>query len=433
MENLRQLKEELWKRRLSIISQIKTPDWTTENLDKVLKSLKKNKSRDEKGWINEIFRPEIIGSDLKQSILRLVNGIKAEMQVPEFLRSALITTIYKNKGERSDLINDRGVFRLNCIRTVLDKLIYCDKYDEIDRNMSESNIGGRKSRNIRNHLFILYGILNSVKQKESKPVDIQLYDIKQMFDSMWEAETMNDLYEVCTPDDKIALVYEGNKEIRIKVNTPFGETGETNVKDCELQGSVLSPIKASISVDSIGKQASELNENMYIYKKLLNVPPLAMVDDILGIAECGQKSIALNVFINSKVEMKKLWMGAEKCHHIHVGNRENICPDLIVHNDKMKRVAFDKYVGDVISEDCLNKENIEAKYAKGMGMITQIMLILEELCLGNFYFETAILLRESMFVNSVLCSIEVSYGLTKENIKTLEYSERIFLMYLIHF
>ena len=146
------------------------------------------------------------------------------MKVPDFLRSPIITTIYKNKGERSDLENDRGVFRLNCIRSLLDKLIYLDKYDEIDANMSESNIGGRKARNIRNHLFILNGILNSVKQKEGKPLDVQLYDIRQMFDSLWECETMNDLYEVCTPDDKLALVYESNREIFIKVNTPFGET-----------------------------------------------------------------------------------------------------------------------------------------------------------------------------------------------------------------
>ena len=70
----------------------------------------------------------------------------------------------------------------------MDKLIYLDKYEDIDKNMSESNIGGRKSRNIRNHLFILNGILNSVRQRESKPVDLQLYDIKQCFDSMWVSE-----------------------------------------------------------------------------------------------------------------------------------------------------------------------------------------------------------------------------------------------------
>ena len=44
---------------------------------------------------------------------------------------------------------------------------------------------------------------------------------------------------------------------------------------------------------------------------------------------------------------------------------------------------------------------------------------------------TKILLRESMFVNSVLCSIEASYGLTKENIKTLELCDRILLKKII--
>ena len=72
--------------------------------------------------------------------------------------------------------------------------------------MSESNIGGRKSRNIRNHLFILNGILNSVQQKESKPIDLQLFDIKQCFDSMWVSETMNDMAEVCKADDKVSLI-----------------------------------------------------------------------------------------------------------------------------------------------------------------------------------------------------------------------------------
>ena len=70
--------------------------------------------------------------------------------------------------------------------------------------------------------------MNSVKQKESKPVDIQLFDIRQMFDSLWESETMNDLYEVCTPDDKLALVYESNKEIFIKVKTFFDFLATSN-------------------------------------------------------------------------------------------------------------------------------------------------------------------------------------------------------------
>ena len=49
--------------------------------------------------------------------------------------------------------------------------------------MSDSNVGGRKKRNIRDHLFIVYGVINSVV-----PVDIAVYDIAKCFDSMWLSE-----------------------------------------------------------------------------------------------------------------------------------------------------------------------------------------------------------------------------------------------------
>ena len=38
------------------------------------------------------------------------------------------------------------------------KLIYGDKYDIVDKNMSDSNVGARK--NIRNHIFIINEIIN---------------------------------------------------------------------------------------------------------------------------------------------------------------------------------------------------------------------------------------------------------------------------------
>ena len=55
------------------------------------------------------------------------------------------------------------------------------------------------------------------------------------------------------------------------------------------------------------------------------------------------------------------------------------------------------------------------------------MIMLEELCLGHYYFETAVLLRESVFLNGSLTNIEVCYGLTKENINTLETLDKILL------
>jgi hypothetical protein len=45
---------------------------------------------------------------------------------------------------------------------ILDSFICEDKYKNLDENMSNSNVGERKQRNICDHLFIVYGVIYSV-------------------------------------------------------------------------------------------------------------------------------------------------------------------------------------------------------------------------------------------------------------------------------
>ena len=93
-------------------------------------------------------------------------------------------------------------------------------------------------------------------------------------------------------------------------------------------------MECSVSIDKIGKLCTERGEHMYKYKDLVDIVPLAMVDDLLGIAPCGLKSLALNSFINTQIEMKRLKFhtpdsqGKSKCHKIHVGNICDSCPEL---------------------------------------------------------------------------------------------------------
>ena len=123
MDDIRDLKEELWQKRLIRAKTVKTPDWNMKQLNCVLKSLKLNKARDPNGLVNEIFRPDNAGLDLKLSILKLMNKIKSTQLVPKILRSPNITSIFKNKGSKKDLNNDRGIFMLSVLRTILDKRI----------------------------------------------------------------------------------------------------------------------------------------------------------------------------------------------------------------------------------------------------------------------------------------------------------------------
>ena len=48
-----------------------------------------------------------------------------------------ITSLYKNKGSRFDLNNDRGIFILAVLKKILDKMIYSDNIKDLDLNMSD--------------------------------------------------------------------------------------------------------------------------------------------------------------------------------------------------------------------------------------------------------------------------------------------------------
>ena len=173
--------------------------------------LKSNKCRDPDSLISEIFKEGVAGNDLNAAVLGLMNGVLETFHIPEKLLKSNITSIWKGKGSRMDLKNDRGIFTLSILRKILDKLLYMKLYPSVAKGMSYSNIGAKKYKNVRDHLFIVYGVIQSIL-KEGRPcIDLQIYDLVQAFDSLWLKDCMNDLFDILPPqmqDRRLALVYQ---------------------------------------------------------------------------------------------------------------------------------------------------------------------------------------------------------------------------------
>ena len=434
------MKMELWKIRMENIKNVKTPEWNIEQLDEVLKSLKNNKTYDPHLMINELFKAGCIGEDMEEALLLLFNGIKEELKLPEYFKFGDIISIYKNKGSRYDMNNDRGIFILTVFKKILDKLLYFDLYDDIDSNMSASNIGARKKRNIKNHLFIIYGIINSVVNGKEDPIDLQIYDIEKCFDALWLDDCLNDIYDTVSAEnhnDKLALIYESNQENLVAIRHPLGMTTRENIPNIVQQGGTWGPILCSNSIDTLGKKCRDRKENFYLYKGVVKILPLAMVDDLNGIAKCGIQSISLNTFLTTQIEMKKLRFhvpdekGKTKCHKIHVGGQRDLCPILKVHGTEMEMVEDDTYLGDIISGDGKNSKNIQKRISKGIGIISSIMTLLNKICLGEFYIEIAMILRESMFINGILTNAEIWYNLKQSEIEEFELLDRSLLRQIL--
>ena len=137
------------------------------------------------------------------------------------------------------------------------KLIYIDKYSIIDENMSDSQVGGRKVKNVRNHVWVVNGIISEVlSSKKKPPVDIQIFDYKQCFDSLWMEECLSDLYKSGVRDDKLALLYNINKHVKIAVKTPVGRTDREDIYDVITQGDVSAWTRTSTIMCIRGRSTS---------------------------------------------------------------------------------------------------------------------------------------------------------------------------------
>ena len=169
------------------------------------------------------------------------------------------------------------------------------------------------------------------------------------------------------------------------------------------------------------------------YKKIAKVLPLAMVDDLLSVRNCGFESIDANTSINNIIELKKLEFHTpkenkkSKCHYMHIGKECDVCPGMKVHGQKAKNVSEAFYLGDIVRNDGKNCTNIKSRVKKGLGIVSRIMDILNTISFGKRYFEIARTLREAELINGMLTNAEVWYGIKKSEIDELEMVDKLLI------
>ena len=197
------------------------------------------------------------------AILLMMNHIKNKQEFPEILRLCNITSIYK-KGKRNNFNNYRGIFRVVVFRSILDRLIYNDIYPVIDSELSDANVGSRKGRNVRDNLFVLYATMNSIKEGGEDACDIAVYDVIKCFDSLWNQECINDMWDAGCQDDKLHMLAKGNESAKVAVKTPGGISERVTISNLIIQGTVNSGLFCTSTMDKLAKIV--YNDKSLVYK-----------------------------------------------------------------------------------------------------------------------------------------------------------------------
>ena len=246
VEEVLDINKKLFQERLKNARNVKSMPFTLEELGITLKNLKVGKSRDPENLVTEIFKEDAIGDDLKQSLVDMMNKMKEQLVIPECMRTANITMLHKKKC-KSDLKNWRGIFVTSVLRTILMKMLHERSYEIVASNMTDAQIGARKKKSVRNHLFILNSIMSDVlSSKKKKSIDLNVMDFSHMFDAEDVSICLNSLYEAGVKDDTLVMIYEANKTNVISVKTPNGITDKRTIHEKIMQGDVLSPLVTEI-------------------------------------------------------------------------------------------------------------------------------------------------------------------------------------------
>ena len=159
---------------------------------------------------------------------------------------------------------------------------------------------------------------------------------------------------------------------------------------------------------------------------------LAAKDDIMALQRCSNKSLQQNAAINTFVDLEKLTLSKKKSHNVHIGKQTKSCPSLKVHGNRMDTTNQETYLGDIVHKSGKGRPNIEARKAKGYGIINNILAIVNEVPLGQWKVDAGLRLRQAMLVNGVLFNSEAWHNVSMNDLILLEKVDEALLRGLVN-
>ena len=137
-------------------------------------------------------------------------------------------------------------------------------------------------------------------------------------------------------------------------------------------------------MDSISRECIRDDIGMYLYKGVIRIGSLGMIDILAVVSLCGFDSVKTNAIINGKINTKRLKFNKNKCVKLHISKSKSLnccktqigdseqkmvsCIKLQVQDSEMKQETSEKYIGDVILAEGSNNSNIEKRTSRNLQM-----------------------------------------------------------------
>merc|ERR1711911_487839 len=112
-------------------------------------------------------------------IMPVVEAFWREEIPPHQWNQGYITNVWKGKGDREMLENQRGITVSSSIGTIVEEIINERLLKTI--KFTQSQAGGKKGASTTDHIFILRNIMDIAKH-EGRSLMISFFDVQKAFD-----------------------------------------------------------------------------------------------------------------------------------------------------------------------------------------------------------------------------------------------------------
>ena len=288
----------------------------------------------------------------------------------------------------------------------------------LQENISKFQNGGMNGKGVVDNLFIIRDIINHAKYLGKQW--LTFYDIEKCFDSLRLEDCINSLWDMGVRNDILSLIYLMNKEARVTVKTPVGDTDTILLTNLVKQGIVLGPVLNNCSLNKMSTLSTGYNNFDSV-----QIKPMEFVDDIADPSREKASSIASNSVLEAIQHEKRIPFSAEKYKLLKINCNDS--DGFKVNGIGIKVVESAGYLGDLFNIKGDNSDMCRERHLKAIGTSVELCSLSRGLSFGIKQIKSMLLLYKTVFVLRLIYSCEAWSNLKAADYKMLQSAQLKFM------
>lgn len=239
---------------------------TIEELGKSIDSLASGKASG-----SDNIPPEVVKIAKESSLLEHLHELLLqcweEGAVPQDMRDAKIITLYKNKGERSDCNNYRGISLLSIVGKAFARVVLNRLQLLAERVYPEAQCGFRTARSTIDMVFSLRQLQEKCREQR-QPLYLAFVDLTKAFDLVSRVGLFALLQRIGCPPKLLSMIESFHKDMSGTVQFDGSCSEPFPIKNGVKQGCVLAPTLFGIFFSLLLSYAfRESDDGIYIHSR----------------------------------------------------------------------------------------------------------------------------------------------------------------------